>query len=304
MTVPRDPNAILAAWLEEGPIRLPDATRRAIAVTTRTTRQTRRLTSLPQRFPPMNGTSRLALAAVAVVAVALSGLYLFNGFPERGVGGPSSVPTPSPTPAPISYDSHAPGLLEPGTYVLEHLDSEAPLRLTFTMPAGWEKLMVPGIVWSDGSDATVGFGIFDNLYVDPCAAQATKHDPPVGPTVDDLVAALDATPNLDARATNLTMSGFAGKQVDVVALGPWEPCAAGEARLYPRDGADLDWPPPGPTDTQRLSILDVEGHRLVIVRNTRPAASAAIRAAQQAIFDSIQIELTLSVPAASDAPSP
>ena len=32
MTTPRDPDAILAAWLDEGPTRLPDQTRRAIAV--------------------------------------------------------------------------------------------------------------------------------------------------------------------------------------------------------------------------------------------------------------------------------
>lgn len=252
----------------------------------------------------MNGASRLVLGGVAALAIALGGLYLLNGLPENGVGAPSSVPTASPSPAPISFDSHGLGALEPGTYVFEHLDSEAPLRITFTMPAGWEKLMVPGIVWSDGSDATLGFAILDNLYVDPCAVPATQHDPPVGPTVDDLVAALDATPNLDARATDLTMAGFTGKQVDVVALGPWEPCASGEARLLPRDGADLDGPPPDPTDTQRLSILDVEGHRLVIIRTTRSAATAKNHADLQAIFDSIRIEVTASAPTASAAPTP
>ena len=228
-----------------------------------------------------------------------------TGSPEprrrRAVGDPEPR---SPSPAPISFDSHAPGALEPGTYVFEHLDSEAPLRITFTMPAGWEKLMVPGIVWSDGSDATLGFAIIDNLYVDPCAAPIATHDPPVGPSVDDLVAALDATPNLDARATDLTMGGFTGKQVDVVALGPWEPCAAGEARLFPRGDPSLDGPPPDPTDTQRLAILDVEGHRLLIIRNTRSAATAKNRADQQAIFDSIRIEVTATAPTASAAPTP
>ena len=43
MSLQRDPDAILATWLEEGPNRLPEATRRAIAVNTRTTRQSRRL---------------------------------------------------------------------------------------------------------------------------------------------------------------------------------------------------------------------------------------------------------------------
>ena len=103
MTVKRDPDAILAAWLEDGPNRLPDATRRAIAVTTRTTRQSRRPRWVPWRFPNMNGMSRFALAAVAVVAVALGGLYLLTGRPAAGSAGqrrrlrrPSS-PSPSPT---------------------------------------------------------------------------------------------------------------------------------------------------------------------------------------------------------------
>ena len=305
MTVSRDPDAILAAWLEEGPRRLPDATRRAIAVTTRTTRQSRGPMWLPQRSPTMNGMSRVALAAVAVVAVAFGGLYLFNLAPKGGVGGQSPTPTAasaSPSPGPISFDSHTVGELEPGTYVFERLDNSAPIRITFTVPAGWEKLMVPGIVWSDGSNATLGFAVLDNLYVDPCGAQAITHDPPVGPTVDDLVAALDATPNLDARATDLTMAGFTGKQVDLVALAPWNCTTGVEPHLYPFGGPNLDWPPPDPTDTERLSILDVDGHRLVIRRHTREAATARNLADQQAIFDSIRIELTMP-PGSSPGPS-
>jgi hypothetical protein len=303
MSVRRDPDAILATWLEAGPTRLPDATKRAIAVNTRTTHQARRPRWLSWRFSTMNGATRFAVGAVAVVAVALGGMYLVNQAPNDGVGGPSGSPTPSTAPSPttISFDSRGLGALEPGTYVIEHLG--APLRITFTVPAGWEKLMVPGVVWSDGSDATLGFRIVDNLYVDPCAAQVTAHDPPIGPTVDDLVAALDATPNLDARATNATVAGFAGKQVDLVALAPWEPCAAGEARLFPAGGLDLDAPPPDPTDSMRLSILDVDGHRLVISRGTRQAATSTNRADLQAMFDSIRIEPTPTGRSPSAAPT-
>ena len=211
------------------------------------------------------------------------GLYLFNGLPQGGVGGPSTVPTPSPSPAPISFDSHGLGALEAGTYVIDHLDSEAPLRITFVMPAGWEKLMVPGIVWSDGSDATLGFSIVDDLYADPMWGRrplasdrpADRSDPPR----PDLVTALDATPNLNAAASDVTLSGYAGKQVDLTALAPWEPCAAGEAALFATGGdRDLAVPPPDPTDIRRLWILDVDGHRLVISTNTRPAATSTILA--------------------------
>ena len=106
MTVKRDPDAILAAWLEDGPVRLPDATRRAIAVTTRTTRQARPRMWVPWRFRPMNGAARLALGAVAVVAIALGGLYVLDTS-HGGVGGPPATsPSPSATagPTPARFD--------------------------------------------------------------------------------------------------------------------------------------------------------------------------------------------------------
>lgn len=76
MTTPRDPDAILSAWLEEGPDQLPDATRRAIAVSTRTTRQTRHAMRVPWRINPMSSLARLALAAAVIVAVMGGALYL------------------------------------------------------------------------------------------------------------------------------------------------------------------------------------------------------------------------------------
>ncbi len=56
MTVKRDPDAILAAWLHEGPAGLPDATRRAIAVTTRTPLNGDSRTGCPRET--FNGTDR------------------------------------------------------------------------------------------------------------------------------------------------------------------------------------------------------------------------------------------------------
>ena len=250
MNVPRDPDAILAAWLEEGPTRLPESTRRAIAVATRTTHQTRRPMRVPWRFPTMNGLTKLALGALAVVAFALGGLYLINPMPQSGVGGPSATPTPTPTPSPSprAFDAEPLGGLTPGAYVLESVE---PLRITFTVPAGWQKNAAPNAVWSAGSEAHVGFAAVDNLYVDPCAADLAKRTPPVGPTVDDLAAAFDTVPGLDATAREVTLAGYSGKQVDLTAIKAWEPCPAGEATLFVNEGG-VDSPPPGPDDRSRL----------------------------------------------------
>src|SRR5262245_1164926 len=98
----RDPDAILATWLEDGPTRLPDATRRAIAVSTATTHQARRPTWSSWRYPFMNSYAKLATAAVIVVVVGAAGLALL-GPGMTGLGGrvgPS--PSPSPSAAPSS----------------------------------------------------------------------------------------------------------------------------------------------------------------------------------------------------------
>lgn len=101
MTVIRDPDAIVAAWLAEGPDVLPESTRRAIAVSTRTTHQARLPDWLPWRAPNMNGMTRLALTVVAVVAVVVGGLFVLRpGTQPAVVGGPgSAAPSVSPSPS-------------------------------------------------------------------------------------------------------------------------------------------------------------------------------------------------------------
>ena len=57
----------------------------------------------------------------------------------------------------------------------------------------------------------VGVGFFDvgNVFADPCRARLA--DPPVGPTVDDLVSALADLPGDATAAIDITVDGFDGK---------------------------------------------------------------------------------------------
>ena len=64
MTIHRDPDEILAAWLDEGPSRLPEQTRRAISVALPTTSQRRRGWSVPWRSSTMSTTLKYAIGAV------------------------------------------------------------------------------------------------------------------------------------------------------------------------------------------------------------------------------------------------
>jgi len=147
MTIPRDPDAILAAWLEEGPNRLPDATRRAIAVSTRTTHRSRPPVWMPWRIPSMNGMTRVAFAAVAVVAVVVGGLYLLRPA-TGGVGGPgspvpsvSSAPSASPLPSPSPSTMAIP---EPPVGALTQTFTSPTFGYSIKHPADWTVLPTVG----------------------------------------------------------------------------------------------------------------------------------------------------------------
>ena len=169
MNVKRDPDAILVNWLEEGPTRLPDGTRRAIAVSARTTRQARRSIWSPWRYPPMNAYAKLVLAAVVVVAVGAIGIALLGPNQRSGVGAaPSPSPTTSPTPTPLPT---AEPLTERFTSNLH--------GLSVAYPAGWKT--TPAIQpWPPGkavdfaspesdviSDPVRGFDLFLSLKSQP-----------------------------------------------------------------------------------------------------------------------------------------
>ena len=100
MTAHRDPDVVVAAWLDAGPSDLPDATRRAILSALPTTSQARRGLLAPGRRFLMSTPTRLAgFALVAIVAIG-GAIYILN--PRSDTGVPVATPSPSPivTPTP------------------------------------------------------------------------------------------------------------------------------------------------------------------------------------------------------------
>jgi hypothetical protein len=151
MTTLRDPDAILAAWLDEGPTRLPEQTRRAIAVALPMTSQERRA-SVPWRSTTMSDSLKLAFGAVAVVAVVLGGAMLLGPPGGNGVGG---APTPSPPPTeaiettdwvPFSSDRYGFDLTIPSTWTASRSTRAWSLdidRTDWLTPAA-DRFMSPG----------------------------------------------------------------------------------------------------------------------------------------------------------------
>ncbi len=95
MTAQRDPESVLAAWLDEGPTELPSGTRRAILSAIPTTTQARRGPLAPWRLLPMNALARAAIGLVFITAVVVAGVSLFG---RQGGTGSASSPSPAGPP--------------------------------------------------------------------------------------------------------------------------------------------------------------------------------------------------------------
>ena len=288
MSTDRDTTRIVRSWLRSDEHESADRVLDAVLDALDTTPQ-RRATWWPaRRLIEMNTMMKLSLAAAAVILAALLGYnYLVApnvGGPRLGDPTPSPSPTPTPTPTPAALNEQR-GALEPGSYAIGDV---IPERIVFTVPAGWEQLVVPATIWSaEGSNANLGFANVENLVTDPCDLGLGLQDPAVGSSVDDLATALAQLPGIEASApTDVTMGGFPGKQMELTGLVE----CRGDSGLWECCGGTEFVPAPSPGERRQLWLLDVNGRRLVIASNVRPAASQATVDELQSIIDSIRFE--------------
>lgn len=174
----RDPDAILAAWLDGGPTELPDITRRAIVAALPTTPQARRGPVAPWRYPQMNAFSRVA-AAVLVAALALGGAVYLLGRSTPSVGSPTATPkdSPSPTTAPPPPTQLPTSGLVPFT--------SAEYGYTISVPKGWGVRAATRML--DGTELP----LVDSAAVDKLAA---GDFPRSGAPVGSVLIAASVTP--------------------------------------------------------------------------------------------------------------
>ena len=283
MTRDDDFIAHLEGYLEEyeGSTPLPNEVREAVRA---------QLPSIHQRpawwpgwrFPEMNNTAKLALAAAAVVVAAFLGIrFLVPG--SVGIGGPDPTPTPTPTPAVLSGDD-----LEAGTY---RVIAAGVAATTLTVPDGWFNVQDFGVGKESSEDGFTAVliwppGDFANVYLDAC--QWEDGQTPVGPTVDDLATALDDQAQHGAGSpVDVSIDGYSGKMIELAVPSDidFADCDGGQFMSWPGRFHQ------GPGQVDQIYILDVAGQRLVIDTHFLPGTSEADRAERQAIVDSIQIDL-------------
>jgi hypothetical protein len=159
MNVQRDPDEILAAFLDEGPLELPSGTQRAILTALSTTPQARRSLLAPWRFTQMNMFARGA--AVLVVAVlAIGALALFGG-PRGGVGGPSPSSVSSPASSSASSTPSTPASAPPlPTLDATFVSPSYGYRIGY--PTGWTVTRGIG-PWPPGTERFPGDPISDSI---------------------------------------------------------------------------------------------------------------------------------------------
>ena len=153
----------------------------------------------------MSKALRLAIAAAAVLVVAVVAYQFLPGRP--GPGG-QATPTPEPT-AVVNLPGSGP--IEAGTY---RLAFGPPVLIT--LPPGWvstgtgvrKHLEEPNEIALDGYTTSI------RVFADACESADT--DTMVGPTVDDLIAALLAQENSEVSdPVDVTVGGLPGKRFEI-----------------------------------------------------------------------------------------
>jgi hypothetical protein len=184
MTSPRDPDLVIGAWLAEGPDSLPEVTRRAILVSTRSTPQQRHARWLPRRT-----TMRLITAlSAATIVVAVVG--------RLGLGQLGFVATPGISPGPIdttgwtTYTSerygfaigHPEGWTEDpavGTWTLEEhgADWQSRAQEAFRNKAGSVRVSAWSVAVDPGTTAGSWLDAYCPISTTPCAGLAERTSP-------------------------------------------------------------------------------------------------------------------------------
>lgn len=264
----------------------PDTETEIIVLTEDTPRSAR-------RWPP------LASAAAAVLVVGAIVIAF-------AVNNTNSDDAQSPSPSAQSPSAQSPASAAVATVAPTTSAAPSAETVSFTMTdANMNDVTVTAAVptnwWirKDGLSIYSGFGVgsaevfFDfvsNIYTDGCQWEFV--DPPIGPTVDDLVAAWAEVPDLAATApVDVTVDGYAGKQIELTIPD----YTAGECRstLFGIFSVPHSIPPgrwaTAPDQHLTMHVLDVDGTRLVIAESAFPSTLPQNGAALDAIVASIQI---------------
>ena len=259
----------------------------------------------------MNTYAKLLAAAAAVLVLAVVGYQLLP--PSNDIGGePTAQPSPNLTPLPTAAPSPSAGVrmlvdgpLAAGAWRLRPF-AAGTMTIDATVPDGGWLGGVPNAISgprgeSNGPNGVVvAFLKAQTIHSDPCqwdhdnSGRAPQDgDVAVGPTVDDLAAALGASTAYESTTpVDATLGGFSGKRLELQLTPGPSGCDSydGAGNQYwvfgGRDGALYAQ---GDDNRWQLTIVDVEGTRLIAVLFSYAETSSEDILAAQGILDSVVI---------------
>lgn len=266
----------------DAPAQAPGALRDRILLTTRTIPQLepRSRMLLPWTTRPSRPRLLPAIAVVVILALlAALGVAVVGSRLDRQVR-PTTSPLAEASPLPAWVTNPSYPALTPG----QRYYFDIPVPVSFSVPPGWDfwlhgfsgqaRAGLASGIENEGYTATVVFVVVSNIYRDPCHSQQGLFDPPIGPTVDDLVTALARLPGfVVAGPIDDTVGGLPAKtlaQTPTVAEGT---CDGGSDPMLatPTGGRYAG-------GTQVTRVLMVGGTRLMVLSWTPlpdPADAAA-----------------------------
>lgn len=217
MSTERDTTRIVRLWLRTDEHESANRVLDAVLDQLDTTSQ-RRAGWPARRTITVNKFTSIGLAAAAVLVAVLVGLQLFGA--SGGVGGPEAQPTPTAATTPSAAAQPLPeiGPLTAGRYAI---GDPYPATISFDVPEGWHPCVVSefeqGVCESyDAGAVGVAFLVVDNVVADPC--DEAELEPPVGPSVNDLVEAISNLDGFEASTpTDVTIDGYPAKRFTITA---------------------------------------------------------------------------------------
>jgi hypothetical protein len=301
MTTDRDVTRALDLWLAEGSSEVSDHV--LDLVEDRIARQRQRPAWLLRRSPAMNSYLKIAAGLAAALVVAV---IAWRFLPSSGGVGGDPTPMPSPSPTATTIPPLPEGTVTAGTYRLHPFASPATVTVDATVPeGGWLGGPSCCIAGPNGDSngpngVVVAFLGAETINSDPChwdkdgSGNAPQDgDIEVGPTVDDLAAALAAgTAYESTTPVDATLGGFSGKRLELQLAPDASGCDSYDGagnQYFVFGGRDGGFYAQGGANRWQITIVDVDGTRLISVLLSYSETSAADLSAAQAILDSVVI---------------
>jgi hypothetical protein len=254
----------------------------------------------------MNTYAKLIAAAAAVLVVAVVGYQFLPR--SGGTGGqPTAQPSPTATSSPTAtaIPPLPEGSLTAGTYRLRPFAS-ATMTIDATVPDGGWLGGPPNAIGGPRGESNGPNGVFvaffsaQTINSDPChwdkdgSGDAPQEgDVEVGPTVDDLAEALAGSSAYESTTpVDATLGGFSGKRLELQLTPDPAGCDSYDGagnQYFVFGGRDGSLFAQGDANHWQVSILDIDGTRLIVVLVSYEGTSAADLSAAESILASLVI---------------